>query len=89
MARFFAAMRLLRRTLGDRLWLFAARRLNAAQCAAQFFNLAFIGQLLALGDLHEFQHFIQMIQQMLERLGNLRGVFHCLADGGSFGGTKI
>ena len=69
-------------------WL-AARRLDALKRAAQFGQLALIGKLLALGDLDEFQHLIQLINHLLERLGDLRGVRHRFADGGGFGRTKI
>jgi len=68
---------------------FAPRRLDAAQGAAKFFDLALIGELLSFGDLDEFQHFVEMINHLLERLGNLRGVLDGLGDGRGFGGTKI
>jgi hypothetical protein len=74
-----------------RLWLllFATRRLDAAERAAKFFNLPFVGQLLAFGDFDEFQNFVEMINHLLERLGNFRGVFHGLGDSRGFGRTKI
>jgi len=59
---------------GRWLLLFAARRLDAAERAAKFLDLALVGELLALGDFDEFQHFVEMINHLLERLGNLRGV---------------
>ena len=68
---------------------FAAGRLDAAQGAAKFIKLPFIGELLPLGHLDEFEHFIQLINHLLERLGNLRGVGNGLADGRSFGGPEI
>jgi hypothetical protein len=83
-ARFIAAW--LRRT--ER-WRFAARRLDAAKCAAQFINFALVGELLPLGNLDEFQNFVELVNHVLERLGDFRGVRDGLADGGSFGGTKI
>jgi hypothetical protein len=63
--------------------------LDAAEGAAQFFNLALVGQLLALGDFHQFQNFVQAVNHLFERLRNFRGMRHSLADGGSFGGAKI
>ena len=68
---------------------FAARRLDAAERAAKFVNLALVGELLALGDLDEFQHFIELVNHLLERLGNLGGVRDGLADGRDFGGAEI
>ena len=43
-----------------------ARRLDAAQRAAEFFNLAFVGQLLAFGEFHEFEDFVQLVNRVLE-----------------------
>lgn len=37
-----------------RLWLLRTLRLDAAQGAAQFFQFAFVGELLAVGDFDEF-----------------------------------
>lgn len=72
------------------LWrLLAARRLDAAEGAAKFFDLAFIGELLALGDFDKFEDFVEMINHLLERFGNLRGVLNGLGDGRGFGRTKI
>jgi len=68
---------------------FAARRLDAAKRAAKFINLALVGQFLALGDLDQFKHFVEMIDHLLERLGDFRGVRNGLADGRGFGRTKI
>jgi hypothetical protein len=69
--------------------LLAAGRLDAAQRAAQFVNLAFVGQLLTLGDLNEFEHFVELVNHPLERRGDFRGVFNGLADGRGFGGAEI
>ena len=66
-----------------------ARRLDAAQRAAQLVNLALVGELLALGDLDEFQHLVELVNHLLERPGNLRGVRDGLADGRGFGGAEI
>ena len=66
-----------------------AWRLDAAERAAQFVNLAFVRELLALGDFDEFQHFVELINHLLERFGNLGGVRNGFADGCGFGGTKV
>ncbi len=68
---------------------FPARRLDATKRAAKFVNLALVGEFLALGDLDEFQHFVELVNHLLERLGDFRGVRDGLTDGGNFGGTKI
>ena len=72
-------------------WLrrFAAGRLDAAQRPAQFVNLALVGQLLALGDLDEFEHFVEVVNHLLERRGHFRGVFNGLADGRGLSGAEI
>ena len=64
-------------------------RLNAAQRAAEFVHLALIRQLLAFGEFHEFENFIQLIHRVLERFGDLRGVQHGLMDGRNVGRTEI
>jgi len=66
-----------------------ARWLDTSQCAAQFVNLAFVGELLPLGNLDEFEHFVEMINHLLEAIGNFRGVFHGLTDGRGVGGPEI
>ena len=66
-----------------------ARRLDAAERSAQLFNLALIGEFLALGDFDEFQNFVELINRVLERLGDFRGVRHGLADGRGFCRAKI
>ena len=82
----FVPARTARRLL---LRLFAARRLDATKRAAKLFKLAFVGKLLALGDLDEFQHFVELVNHLFERFGNLRGMGDGLADGRGFGGTEI
>ncbi len=69
--------------------LLEARRLDAAERAAEFFNLAFVGQFLALGKLDQFKNFVQLVNRVLERLGNFRGMGHSLADGRSLRRAKI
>ena len=44
---------------------------------------------MAFGDLDEFEHFVELINHLLERLGNFRGVRNGLTDSGSFRRTKI
>jgi hypothetical protein len=66
-----------------------ARWLDAAERAAEFVNLAFVGELLAFGDLDEFEHFVEMINHLLEAIGNFSGVFHSLANGRGVGGFEI
>ncbi|MEI8289484.1 MAG: hypothetical protein WCH99_08410 [Verrucomicrobiota bacterium] len=68
---------------------FAARRLNAAKRAAQFLDFTLVGELLALGDFDKFEHFVELVNHLLERFGNLRGMSDGFADGGSLGGTEI
>ena len=81
---FTAGLALLRRRL-----LGLARRLDTAERPAQFFQFAFIGQLLPLGDFDEFQNFIHLVVQFLERLGNESGMFHGLGNGSGRGGPEI
>ena len=64
-------------------------RLNAAQSAAQFFHFTFVGNFLAFGNFHQFEDFLDIIDHLLERFGNMCGIFHGLGDGGGFGGTEI
>ena len=67
----------------------ATLRLDAAERAAKFVQLAFIGELLALGDFDEFQNFIHLVVQFFQRIGDERGVRNGLVNGSGFGGTKI
>jgi len=89
MARFITARRTGRERLTAGRRQFAARRLNPAERAAQFINLTLVGKLLALGDLDQFQHLVQMVDHALEGLGNLGGVLDRLADGRGFGQAEI
>ena len=66
-----------------------AGRLDATERAAELVNLTFVGELLAFGEFDEFQNLVQLIRHLLERLGNLRGKFDGLADGGNVGGPEI
>ena len=75
---------------GRQRWLLlAAGRLDTAERAAKFFDLSFVGELLALGDLDELKHFVELVNHLLERLGNFGGVRDGFADGRGFGGAKI
>lgn len=84
-AGFFAARLSLRR----RRMLGLASRLDTAERPAQFFQFAFVGQLLPLCDFDEFQDFIHLVVQFLERLGYESGMFHGLGNGGGRGGPEI
>jgi hypothetical protein len=89
LARF--AARLVPSRTPRRRWrrLLAAGRLDATQRAAQFVNLAFVGQLLAFGNLNEFEHFVELVNHPLERRGDFRGVFNGLTNGRGFSGAEI
>ena len=64
-------------------------RLNAAQRAAQLFEFTLIGDFLTLGNLDEFQNFVHLIVQFLQRRGDEHRVFNSLRDGGRLGGAKV
>jgi len=66
-----------------------AGRLDAAQSPAEFFDLAFIGEFLALGYFHQLKNFVQLIDRVFQRFRDFRGVGHGLADGRSVGGAEI
>ena len=68
---------------------FATRRLDATQGAAKLFNLALVRQLLTLSHLYQFQNLVQLINHVLQRLGNFRGVRNGLMDGGGFSRPEI
>ena len=65
------------------------RRLDAAQCPAQFLDLALVRQLLALGQFHQLEDLIELIHRVLQRFRDLRGMQHRLMDGRTFGRPKI
>jgi hypothetical protein len=58
-----------------------ALRLDAAQRAAKFLDLTFVGELLALSNFDEFENFIHLVVQFLQRRGDEHRVFDGLADG--------
>ena len=66
-----------------------ARRLNAAQRATQLVNFTFIGKLLALSELDQFQNLIQFVERMPELFGDFSGMGDGLTDGRGGGGTEI
>jgi hypothetical protein len=69
--------------------LLAARRLDAAQGTAQFFQLPFIHDFLPFGHFDEFKHFVELINHVLERNRNFCGMLDGLCNCGTFCGTKI
>jgi hypothetical protein len=81
--RFIAALIALRRRHH------LARRLDAAERAAEFIDLAFISELLTLGQFHKFQNLIQLVDRMLELLGDFGRVQDGLMDGRGGGRTEI
>lgn len=87
--RFIAARRTGREWFATGRRQLSSRRLDAAESAAKFVNLAFVGELLTLGDLDEFEHFVELVNHLLERSGDFGGVRDGLTDGGGFGGAKI
>jgi hypothetical protein len=72
-----------------RRWRLVPGRLDAAKGATKFVNLAFIGELLALGEFDEFEDFVKLVHGVLERLGDFSGVRHGLIDCGNIGGPEV
>ncbi len=70
-------------------WLLLALRLNTAECAAQFFKLAFVGNLLAFGNLDQLENFVHLVVQFFQRGGDEQGMFDRLADGRGRSGAEI
>jgi hypothetical protein len=64
-------------------------RLDAAQCAAQLIEFPFVREFLALGHFDEFEDFIHLVVQFLQRVGDEGGVRDGFVDGGFLGRTKI
>ena len=52
-----------------------------SQSATEIFDLAFVGELLALGYFHEFQHFFHLIHGALEDINNSHHFINRLMDG--------
>jgi hypothetical protein len=55
--------------------------LQLAQSAAQGFNLAFVGELLPLGEFDQFQNILHLIERLFQRFDDLRHFGYRLADG--------
>ena len=66
-----------------------ALRLDATQRAAELLDLAFVGELLALSNLDEFENFIHLVVQFLQGRGDEHRVFDGLADGRGPRGSEI
>ena len=66
-----------------------AHGLDAAQGAAEFLDFAFIGEFLALGHFDEFEDFLELIEGVLQFLGNLGGVENSEVDSRGIGGAEI
>ncbi|HSY20313.1 MAG TPA: hypothetical protein VK815_18360 [Candidatus Acidoferrales bacterium] len=64
-------------------------RLDASECAAKFIDLPLICQFLALGQFYEFEDLIQLVDRMLERLGDLCRMQNCLVDCGGRCWTEV
>jgi hypothetical protein len=58
--------------------------MNSAQRAPQRFNFPFVGDFLALGHFDQFEHFLHLVERLLEHFNNPRHFFSCPADGGSW-----
>lgn len=63
--------------------------LDAAQGAAQFLDFALVSDFLAFSQLDEFQQFIHLVVQFLQRIGDKSGVLDGLGNGGGAGGPEI
>ena len=61
--------------------LLPAWRLELVQGAAQRFQLALVGELLVLGQLHQPQHFLHFLQLLFQGFDNPPDLLNGLADG--------
>lgn len=61
---------------------FAGTIIQLAQRAAQRFDLSFVGQFLAFGQLDQFQNFFHLIHRVLQRLDDFHHLVNRLMDGG-------
>ena len=61
---------------------FIARDLDAAQGAAQVFNLALVAELLLFRQFDEFQDMFHLLKGLFERRDDLPHLVHGLRDGG-------
>jgi hypothetical protein len=57
--------------------------LKLTQGAAERFNFAFIGQLLAFRQFDQFQHFIHLVEGLTQSFHHFGDFLNGLADGGS------
>jgi hypothetical protein len=69
--------------------LLLALRLDAAERAAQFLDLAFIGDFLPLGNFNELEDFVHLVVQFFQRIGDEQSVFDSLADRRGRSGPEI
>ena len=60
-----------------------ARTLQLAQGSPEGFDFTLVGQLLALGQLDQLQHFLHLIQSVPERISDLHHFVNRLPDGGT------
>lgn len=67
---------------------FIRRPLEAAQLLSQRLDVAFIGRLLALGFLEDLEHFIHLIERLLQGGDDFHHIVDGLADGLGRGGLK-
>jgi hypothetical protein len=53
------------------------------QRSAQRFNFAFVGELLAFGEFHQFQNFLHLVHGALEGFDDFHHLVNGLTDAGS------
>src|ERR1700744_475874 len=66
-----------------------ARWLNTTQGPAQIIQFTLVGEFLAFGHFHQFQNFVDAVDHVAQRFGNLRGMRHGLMNGGSIRRAEI
>jgi len=57
--------------------------MHISQGAAEGFNFPLVAQLLALGELHQFQNILHLIHRAFERFDDVHDFINRLADGGT------
>jgi hypothetical protein len=60
---------------------FPMRRLKFVQGAAQRFKLAFVRELLVLGQFHQPQNLLHLLQRLFQRFDDAPDFLNGLADG--------
>jgi hypothetical protein len=80
-----AVRRLVRRALALDL---LRRTVEAAQLLAQGFDLPFVSGLLALSQLEQLQHFVELIQRLAKGRDDLHYLIDGLVDGFGFRGMR-